>query len=167
MRSEWASPIVPVMKANGQARICGDYKVTLNPTLKPDRYPLPKTEDLFVKIAHGEKFTKLDCKQAYFQIPLAEESRNLTVINTHKGLYQVNRVPFGITPASAIFQRVIEELVGNLPYTGAFQDDIVVTGKNDQHHLRNLDIVLPKTQGKRPSLREKKNAASCRTPSST
>ncbi|KAM7309829.1 uncharacterized protein ISCGN_006814 [Ixodes scapularis] len=144
MRSQWATPIVPVMKANGQVRICGDYKVTLNPALKPDRYPLPKTEDLFVKIAHGEKFTKLDSKQAYFQIPLAEESRDLTVINLHKGPYQVNRVPFGITPASAIFQRVIEELLGKLPYTGAFEDDIVVTGKNDQHHLRNLDIVLQK-----------------------
>ena len=38
--------------------MCGDYKVTLNPTLKVDQYPLPKPQDFFASLAGGQKFTK-------------------------------------------------------------------------------------------------------------
>ena len=45
--SEWAAPIVPVMKKDGSVRICGDYKVTVNRASKLDVLPLPRNEDLF------------------------------------------------------------------------------------------------------------------------
>ncbi|GFT42181.1 uncharacterized protein K02A2.6 [Trichonephila clavipes] len=45
--SDWATPIVPVIKQNGNLRICGDYKVTINPALKIEQYPLPRIEDIF------------------------------------------------------------------------------------------------------------------------
>ena len=44
--SEWAAPIVPIIKANGAVRICGDFKVSVNPQLEGEHYPLPKAEDL-------------------------------------------------------------------------------------------------------------------------
>lgn len=65
--SEWASPIVPVLKPNGEVRICGDYKVTVNPHLNVDQYPLPKVEDIFAQLANGKRYSKIDLRSAYFQ----------------------------------------------------------------------------------------------------
>ncbi|CAG2240240.1 unnamed protein product [Mytilus edulis] len=48
--SDWAAPIVPVVKENGSIRICGDYKVTVNAVSKLDNYPIPKTEDLYATL---------------------------------------------------------------------------------------------------------------------
>ena len=84
--SEWASPIVPVIKPNGDVRVCGDYKSSLNPCLKMDQFPLPKVEECFNAVSGREKFSKLDLKQAFNQIPLSEESKVLTTMNTTKGL---------------------------------------------------------------------------------
>ena len=57
--SEWATPVVAVPKSDGRYRICGDFKVTVNPALNIDQYPLPKVEDLLATLAGGRKFTKL------------------------------------------------------------------------------------------------------------
>ena len=56
--SEWASPIVPVPKKDGKVRVCGDYKMTINPVLEVDQYPLPKPQDLFATLAGGKKIYK-------------------------------------------------------------------------------------------------------------
>ena len=73
--SDWASPIVAVVKPNGKYRICGDFKVTVNQAQMVNQYPLPKTEHLFATLAGGKKFTKLDPSQAYLQLQLEPESR--------------------------------------------------------------------------------------------
>ena len=86
--SEWATPIVPVMKQNGSVRICGDYKTTINQSTITESYPLPRIDDLLSSLAGGKTFTKMDLSHAYMQVPMEEESKSLTTINTHKGLYQ-------------------------------------------------------------------------------
>ena len=58
--SEWATPIVPVMKKDGTPRICGDFKVTVNPFLIAEQYPLPLIDDLFAGLAGEKKFSKID-----------------------------------------------------------------------------------------------------------
>ena len=72
--SQWATPVVVVPKADGSVRLCGDFKVTINPLLRVDQYPLPKTEDLFATLAGGQRFTKLDPSQAYLQLELHPDS---------------------------------------------------------------------------------------------
>ena len=75
--SEWASPVVPVQKPDGSIRLCGDFKVTINPELEVPEYPFPTVEDIFTKLNGGQKFTKLDLSQAYQQIELDEGSREI------------------------------------------------------------------------------------------
>ena len=85
--SDWAAPIVAVPKHDGSVRICGDYKVTVNPSLDIDQYPLPHPEDLMTCLSGGRRFTKLDLSSAYQQMVLKEEHRPFVTINTHRGLY--------------------------------------------------------------------------------
>ena len=91
--SEWAAPIVPIMKHDNSIRICGDYKTTVNQVSKLNNYPIPEMEDLLATLGGGEKFTKLDMSQAYKQLQLDDQSTQYTTINTHKGLFQYNRLP--------------------------------------------------------------------------
>lgn len=109
--SEWATPIVAVPKPDGRFRICGDFKVTVNQALHVDQYPLPKVEDLFATLAGGRKFTKLDLSQAYLQLELHPDSMKYCTVNTHQGLYQFTRLPFGIASAPALFQKVMDSIL--------------------------------------------------------
>ena len=68
-----AAPIVAVDKPGGGVRLCGDFKVTVNPELEVDKYPLPRIAEIFTNIASGEKFSKLDLCHAYLQMEVAEE----------------------------------------------------------------------------------------------
>ncbi|XP_064637859.1 uncharacterized protein K02A2.6-like [Lineus longissimus] len=72
-RSNWASPIVVVPKADGSVRICGDYKVTVNPYIVDEPYPLPTPEDIFTKLAGKKHFTVLDLSHAYSQLEVDEK----------------------------------------------------------------------------------------------
>ena len=140
--SEWAAPIVPVVKRDGSIRVCGDYKLTVNQVAQVDTYPLPLVQDIFASLANGKSFTKLDLAHAYQQLQLDDESRPYTTINTHRGLFHYTRLPFGVAAAPAIFQRTMESLLGGLPHVCVYLDDILVTGESEAAHLRNLVVVL-------------------------
>ena len=129
-------------KRDGCIRLCGDYKVTINSSLEVDQYLLPKPDDLFASLAGGKRFTKLDLTQAYQQMPLQLESQRLGTINTHQGLYRYTRLPFGVAPAPAIFQRTMDTILQGLPHVLCFIDDILITGSNEEEHLQNLESVL-------------------------
>jgi len=74
--SDWGMPIVPVLKSDGNIRLCGDYKVTLNKYLEIDRYPIPRVGDLMNVFQGAAKFCSLDLCQAYQQLLLSEGSKN-------------------------------------------------------------------------------------------
>ena len=124
--SDRATPIVPVLKPDGTVRICGDFKVTINPYLDVLEYPI----------------TKLDLSHAYQQVVLDEKSQPYVTINTHLGLYRYTRLPFGVVAAPAIFQQIIDKMLDGLTQTVGILDDIIVTGQNDEQHIKNLHHTL-------------------------
>jgi len=139
--SDWAAPIVAVRKSNGKYRICGDYSVTVNKFLKVPEHPMPRIGELLAKLNGGKTFSKLDLSQAYQQIPLDDESQKLVTINTHLGLYTYTRVPYGISAAPSLFQSVMDKILQGID-CGCYLDDIVVTGRTQVEHERNLLLVL-------------------------
>ena len=143
--SEWAAPVVPVVKRDGTIRLCGDYKVTVNQATNTDTYPLPRIEEVLATLSGGKLFSKIDLASAYQQVLLDEDSKKYTAINTHKGLFVYNRLCFGVNSAVSIFQRIMENIMKDLNVV-VYLDDLLVMGKDDAQHLRNLDRVLQRLQ---------------------
>ena len=156
--NDWAAPIVPVPKKNGCFRICGDYKVTINQALDVDQYPLPKPEELFTALAGGQQFTTLDLSRAYQQIPLDRESAKYVAIHTHRGLYLYNRLPFGVASVPALFQKLMDTILRDIPHVICYLDDILITGTSKEDHLKNLAMVFERLQAYGFRLRKEKCA---------
>lgn len=146
LHSEWAAPLVCIPKRDRSVRICGDYNATINQWLDVDQYPLPKTQDLFSSLAGGKHFTKLNLTQAYTQIELDEKSKPFLTINTQRGLYICNCLPYGVASAPAIFQRTKDEVLQGLDGVICYLDDILITGKDTNSHVDNLKRVLQRLE---------------------
>ena len=93
--SDWAAPIVLVMKQCDQIRVCGGYQITINQAIMADSYSLLRVEDLFSALA-GD-FSKLDISQTYLQLPLDENYIKYVTVNTHRDLFRYNRLRGGRT----------------------------------------------------------------------
>ncbi|XP_063357876.1 uncharacterized protein K02A2.6-like [Cydia amplana] len=144
--SDYATPIVPVLKSNGKLKIAGDYSCTLNKDLKIDKYPLPRIEEVLAKIGGGEHYSKLDLSNAYNQLCLSESSQILTTINTPKGLFKYTRLLYGLANAPAIFQRTMETLLAGIEGVTCWLDDVCCTGPDRATHLARLREVLKRLQ---------------------
>ena len=104
--------------------------MTVNPQLKVDQYPLPRNDDIFASLGSGKHFSKIDLRSAYLQMEMDDESKTLLTLNTHKGLYRLNR----LASAPAVWQRVMDQLLSGIPKTQCIIDDIIVTGETDDEH---------------------------------
>lgn len=156
--AEWATPIVPILKKDGSIRLCGDYKVTLNRETLTESYPLPRIEDMLASLAGGTSFSKLDLAHAYQQVVLEDKSKEMATITTHRGLYRVNRLPFGVASSPSLFQRIMETVLQGLPSVSIYLDNILVTGKSVDDHIRNLEAVLSRLEDSGFRLKQEKCA---------
>ena len=136
--SDWATPVVPVVKPDGSIRLCADYSVTLNQNLVVPHHPLPKLEDIFSCLNGGQQFSKIDFRHAYLQMKVSPESQKFLTINTHKGLYVCKRLMYGPNAAPAIWQRYVDCLFQGMEGVKVFMDDVRVTGSNNLTHFETL-----------------------------
>uniref|UniRef100_A0A1I7V4V8 RNA-directed DNA polymerase n=1 Tax=Caenorhabditis tropicalis TaxID=1561998 RepID=A0A1I7V4V8_9PELO len=136
--SAWAAPLVCVKKAEGDIRVCVDLKTGLNDALEDEDHPIPTPEDVFATLNGGTFFSTVDLKDAYLQIELAEESRHLFTINTHRGLFEYQRLVFGAKTAPMVFQRIMDKMIAGLTGVTAYLDDIIVVGRTEREHNDNL-----------------------------
>ena len=128
------------------AAISTKNEVSVNLVLLSEQYSLPRIEDIFANLAGGKHFSKLDLHRAYHQMEVTEESKKYLTINTHKGLFQYNRLVFSITSSPSIWKRVIDQVLQGIPGTQCMLNDMIITGKTDQEHIENLDNTLKRLQ---------------------
>ena len=138
-----AAPIVVVGKKESEdVRVCGDFSVTYNAYANVETYPMPQIEDMHSALRGCTVFSVLDIKQAYHQIPIAQKSQGELTINTHIGLFTFKRLPNGIHSGPAIFQRIMDNLLSDIPKAVSRLDDILVAGIDEEDHLHTLSLVL-------------------------
>ncbi|KAM9308293.1 uncharacterized protein PAF06_012480 [Gastrophryne carolinensis] len=136
--SPWCSPIVIVPKKNGEMRFCIDFR-KLNQISKFDTYPMPHIEDLITRLGDAQYISTFDLTKGYWQIPLAEDSREKTAFATLQGLFQFTRMPFGLHNAPATFQRLIDTIIKpHSSYCAAYLDDVIVFSSDWKSHLLHL-----------------------------
>ena len=139
--TDWCSPCLVVPKKSGDIRLCIDY-TSLNRAVKREYHPLPSTEEVLAELKDARVFSKLDANSGYWQMELAETSKDITTFITPFGRFRCNRLPFGITSAPEIFQREMQKILSGAEGTVCMMDDILIYGQNDEEHDRRLTAVL-------------------------
>ena len=138
--SQWSSPLHLVKKPDGTWRPCGDYR-RLNDITVPDRYTIPRIQDV-TSILHGTTiYSKLDLVKAYFQVPMAANDIKKTALCTPFGTFEFLRMPFGLRNATQSFQRLIDNVLGDLNFVFAYLDDILIASKSKSQHAKHIKIV--------------------------
>lgn len=141
--TDWVSNIVVATKSSGDLRVCIDPK-ELNKALKRERYPIPVIDDVLPELAKARLFTKVDAKNGYWHVVLDEESSKLTTFDTPFGRYLWKRLPFGLSVASEIFQKRLNQALDKLDGLLSVHDDMVIygVGETDEAALEDHDRKL-------------------------
>lgn len=141
--SPYASPIVLVQKKSGELRMCVDYR-QLNAKTRRDAYPLPRIEETLDALGGAKYFSTLDLASGYNQVPVAEGDRAKTAFCTPFGLFEYNRMPFGLCNAPGTFQRLMERIFGDQSFQTLllYLDDVVVYASTFEQHLQRLELVF-------------------------
>ena len=144
-KSEWASPLMVAPKPDGGWRVCGDYR-RLNNMTPDDKYPVRTITDFAAELAGKSVFSKIDLFKGYHQIPVAEEDVAKTGVITPFGLFVFPRTPFGLKNAGQDFQRLMDNILGDIPRVFVYIDDILVASESPEQHLADLEIVFKTLQ---------------------
>ncbi|XP_062707936.1 uncharacterized protein K02A2.6-like [Aedes albopictus] len=155
--SPWAAPIVAVKEPGGKVRICADYSNGLNAALEPNHYPLPVPDDIFSKLNGCCYFSIIDLSDAYLQVEVDDDSKQLLTINTHRGLFRFNRLAPGVKSALGAFQQLMNSMIADLEGVESFLDDVLVFSSstsslysNDFKHLIKYLAHIVDAEGLHP-----------------
>ncbi len=141
-RSEWAFPSFIIPKKDSTVRFINDLR-ELNKRIRRMPYPLPKIQDLLLKLEGFQWATALDLNMGYYHIRLDAASRKLCTLVFPWGKYEMQALPMGLSNSPDIFQEKMSSLMNGLSFVRAYIDDLLVTTSGDfNKHLKHVETVL-------------------------
>lgn len=154
--TQWCSGMVPVPKSNGRVRICVDL-TSLNKAVVREIHPMKSVDENLAKLRGSSFYSKLDANSGFWQIPLNEHSQLLTTFISPFGRFCFNRLPFGISSAPEIFQRMMSSILIDLEGHGVIchMDDVLIYGQTEKEHDSRVRTVLQRMKDAGMTLNEK------------
>jgi hypothetical protein len=141
--SPWGAPMIFVLKKDGTQRLCVDYHILNEVTIK-NKYPLPRIDDLFDQLHGASVFSKIDLRSGYHQLKIWECDIPRTAFVLRYGLYEYTVMSFGLTNALAYFMyqmnMVFMEYLDK--FVVVFIDDILVYSRSKEEHEEHLHLAL-------------------------
>ena len=144
--SLYNSPLLLVPKKDSSWRLVIDFR-NLNSQTVPDRLPMPVVSDVPSQLGGAQVFSSVDLLSGYWQVPMADESKPLTVFSTHKDHLQFEVMLFGLTAAPLTFVCLMQQVLGDLVDVMVYLDDIISFSKDITTHFKTLQEILHRLQG--------------------
>ena len=121
-----------------------DFEQTriVNDKTKSDSFPIPRIGDCIDQIGNGKFVSTFDMLKGYWQVPLTQRARKISMFVTPSGLYQYKVMPFGMKNALATFQRMVNKLVRVIDGCEGYKDDVVIYSNNWSDHVRQIKCFL-------------------------
>jgi hypothetical protein len=143
--SPWGPPVIFVKKKDGTQRMCVDYRLLNEVTIK-NKYPLPRIEDLFDQMRDAKVFSKIDLRSGYHQMKIRWSDIPKTAFTTRYGLYVYTVIYFGLTNAPAYFMYLMNKVFMEYldKFVVVFIDNILIYSKTEEEHEEHLRLVLQK-----------------------
>ena len=124
---------------------------------------MPNIDETLQQMNGASVFSRLDLTEAFHQIEISEQSRYITTFVCHKGLYRYKRLNYGVSSASELFQRILQQILQDIPNCKNIVDDIIIYADNQEDHDKVLKMVLTRLRDKGLVLNKKKCVFNCST----
>ena len=138
----WCAPSVIAFKKDKKSlRVCADLR-QLNKYVKRETYQIPTFEEIRSQVSGSTVFSILDCTNSYWQVPIAASSQSLLNFSTPLGTFRYKRLCFGLNSAPEVFQKILANLLRDVPGCVNYLDDILLFAKDSKEHDQILARVL-------------------------
>lgn len=156
-RSEaaYASPIVVVKKPDGSIRLCCNFK-DLNKITRFDPEPMPTKDEIFNRLSGSNLYSKFDCSKGFYQISMAEESKDYTTFTCARGLFRFNVMPFGLVNSGASYSRLMRKVLYGANNLENYVDDILAHTSTTAKHMEVLRDLFERMRQAGLTLKPKK-----------
>ena len=133
------------IKQNGKYRFVVNYK-DVNERTKPLKHPIGRIDDLLDSFQGAFIFSTVDLRKGFHQLEIEESDKYKLGFITRNGVWEYNRLPFGVTNGPTFFSAVMQNILGDLPYVKIYIDDFSIASKSEDEHLQHIKTVFKRLE---------------------